>query len=334
MSDARQPSFSGLQAFGSWYERAGVRSSPRRFLAGQDDIHKAFFPEELIPHLSHPLIKAEDHQLRRYLTAQHLYQWLQFTTHFEISVVNRATQRIADGTSGVHLPAEARLTAYRIIVDECYHSLYSADVTEQLRARSGIDVLPYDFAPFLQRLDDVGSQAHEHRTLLQLLQVVVFETLITSLLRDIPGDEGVMTVVRDIVRDHAADEGRHHDFFASFFTHLWGQLDPATRQRMATYLPSLIVRSLQPAMPPIHAALRQAGIDEPAARRIAAESYDRDSTLAVIRTTSAKTIRLFTEHGILDMPGVSEQFADAGLLTDRVVPDQDTDAENGTWDTR
>jgi hypothetical protein len=315
MNDIRPPGIVGGKAFEAWYERSGVRSGPRRFAAIENDSHKFFFPEALIPHLSHPLVDPDDHQLRRYLGAQHLYQWLQFTMHFEVSVVNRATQRIAEGRSGLDLPWEARLTAFRILVDECYHSLYSLDVVEQLQQSSGISALPYNFAAFLRKLDAVGEDKPEHRHLVQLLQVIVFETLITSILSDIPDDDSVITVVRDIVRDHAADERRHHAFFASFFSYLWGQLDAATRHQMALYLPSIIVRSLQPATRPAHLALRASGFAEPTVRDIVADSYNRDTVLASIRIASAKTVRLFRAHDVLDLPGVRAQFAEAGLLS-------------------
>jgi len=234
--------------------------------------------------------------------------------HFEISVVNRATERIANGKTDLEISGETRLTAYKIMVDECYHSLYSADVLEQLQKSSGIDALPYDFAPFLHGLDAIAEEAPQHRELVQLLQVVVFETLITSILYEIPGDESVITVVRDIVRDHAVDEGRHHAFFASFFTFLWGQLDAGTRHRMGLYLPQIIVRSLEPATGSAHRALRAVGFTKAAAREIISDSYQRETVLGSIRKASAKTVRLFQDHGVLALPGVSEQFADAGLL--------------------
>ncbi len=304
----------GVKAFEAWYEQAGVRAGPRRLAIPGEELRKSFFPEMLVPHLSHPLVTAEEHRLRRYLTAQHLYQWLHFTMNFEIAVVNRATYRIANGHTGLELPAATRLTAFKIVVDECYHSLYSLDVAEQLQQSSGIRALPYDFEPFMRELDAVGDDAPQHRELVQLLQVVVFETLITSILRDIPGDENVITVVRDIVRDHAADEGRHHAFFASFFTSLWGQLDIATRHQMALYLPSIIVRSLKPATGPAYQALRAAAFPDASAREIISDSYCREDVLAGIRKASAKTIRLFEEHGVLELPGVRERFAETGLL--------------------
>lgn len=308
------PEIRGIKAFTSWYDKAGVRSDPRRFAVAEEEIHKRFFPERLIPHLGHHLVASQDQRLRNYLAAQHLYQWLSQTMNFEISVVNRATERIANGKTDLDISGETRLTAYKIMVDECYHSLYSADVLEQLQRSSGIDALPYDFAPFLNGLDAIAEDVAEHRELIQLLQVIVFETLITSILYEIPGDESVITVVRDIVRDHAVDEGRHHAFFASFFTFLWGQLEAGTRHRIALHLPQIIVRSLEPATESAHQALRVAGFTETTAREIIFDSYQREAVLADIRKSSAKTVRLFQDHGVLAMPGVRERFADAGLM--------------------
>jgi hypothetical protein len=304
-----------VSAFRNWYERAGVRADPRRLLDIEDDIHKAFFPEHLVPHLAHPHVDPDDHLLRRYLIAQHCYQWLRFTMHFEVAVVCRATQLIADGSTGLSLTDSSRMDAYRIVVDEGYHSLYSLDVQSQLENRSGIKALEYDFGPFIRGLDGVGADMPDHRLLVQLLQVVVFETLVTSILSDIPKDEGVVELVRETVRDHAIDEGRHHAFFSAFFKHLWGQLDTRTRKLVAEYLPDLIIRSLQPATRPAHAALLASGFDAGKAREIVAESFAPQPVLAGIRHSAAKTIRLFEEVGVLDLPGARERFYDKGLLT-------------------
>jgi hypothetical protein len=303
-----------VKAFDNWYDRAAVRAAPRRLVEVDDDIHKAFFPEHLVLHLSHPLVDPDDHRLRRYLIAQHLYQWLQFTTHFEMAVVGRATQRIADGGSGLDLSPTLRANAFQILIDEAYHSLFSLDVQHQLETRSGISALTHDFGPFIANLDAIGEDMPEHGILVQLLQVVVFETLITSILSDIPADESLVGVVRSTVRDHAVDEGRHHVFFAAFFKHLWGQLDARTRTLVAGCLPRLIVRSLQPATAPAEAALRVAGFAEGQARQVIAESYSAETVIEGIRRSSAKTIRLLEEVGVLEIPGAREEFVAQRLL--------------------
>ncbi|HEY5835769.1 diiron oxygenase [Streptomyces sp.] len=304
-----------LKVLDSWHEKSGVRAGERRVLEEDTDILKDFFPEHLVPHLTHPLVRDSAPDVRRFLGAQHLHQWLRFTSHFEVAVVNRATQRIAEGGIGFDVPDRARIDAFKIYVDEGYHSLYSLDVSVQIEERSAIRALPYDFTPFISQLDDVGSGFPQHRKLVQLLQVVVFETLITSILADVPRAENVITLVRDTVRDHVIDEGRHHAFFSKFFEYVWGQLAPAERRLMATFLPSLIVRSLQPATGPAHQALRVAGFDRDARHAIVEDAYRRESVLESIRFASAKTVALFEQHGVLELPGVRDQFTAEGLLS-------------------
>ncbi|MFJ4949534.1 diiron oxygenase [Streptomyces sp. NPDC088760] len=302
-----------LKVFESWYDKAGVRATPRRLTPQDRDVLKQFFPKHLIPHLNHPLVEAQEAPLRRYVAAQHLYQWLNFTAEFEVSVVLRATQRIADNKSGLELSRRLRMDAFKICVDENYHALYSMDAVDQLEHRSGIKSLDYEFQPFLARLDGVADAHPSHRQLVQLLQVVVFETLITALLNDVPKDTGVITLVRDIVKDHAIDEGRHHAYFAEFFKHLWGQLTTRERRLVARLLPEIIVESLQPATRSARAALRHAGLSDDAVNTVINESYDRVSVLNGIIHASARTVALFEECGVLDIPEGRDAFARAGF---------------------
>lgn len=302
-----------MRAFTSWYEQAGVRSGPRRRHGGDGD--KKFFSDHLVPHLRHPLVRTAPDELRRYLSAQHLYQWLNFTAEFEIAVVVRATQRIADGRSGVPVTRDLRRDAMRICVDEQYHALCSVDVVDQIEESSGIPSLPYEFAPFLSSLDGIGDSYPEHRALVQLLQVVVFETLITSLIEDVPKDADVMTVVRDTVRDHAEDERRHHAYFAVFFKQLWAQLDTTERRMVSRLLPDVIIRSLRPATRSARTALGVVGFSGAQADQIIAESFDRTSVMTGIVGASAKTVALLERCGVLDLPGAREGFRHAGFTT-------------------
>ncbi|MEV0224556.1 diiron oxygenase [Streptomyces sp. NPDC050704] len=308
---------SDLKAFDTWYEKSGVRVTLRRMLSEDDeDILKDFFPRHLVPHLNHPLVREQEEPLQRYLSAQHLYQWLNFTSHFEVAVVCRATQQIAEDNCGLEISNRARMDAFKILIDEGYHSLYSLDVADQIEKRSGIKALAYDFQHFLGNLDAIGDDYPQHKRLVQLLQVVVFETLITSILADIPADKNVISVIRETVRDHAIDEGRHHAYFSAFFTQLWGQLDRTERQLVAKLLPDVIVRSLQPATKPAEAALNQAGLKPEIRRSVIAESYSRDAVLGSIRFASAKTVALFEQTGVLEMPGARDGFFSAGLLVE------------------
>jgi hypothetical protein len=130
---------------------------------------------------------------------------------------------------------------------------------------------------------------------------------------DVPKDATVIPEVRQIVRDHAIDEGTHHSFFAAFFTRLWGELSPAERTMVTGWLPDLIIQSLQPATTPTANALRAAGLPEPKVRTVIAESFTREAVLAGIRRASAKTVKVFQAAGILDTPLGYDGFARACL---------------------
>ncbi|HEY1820886.1 MAG TPA: diiron oxygenase [Trebonia sp.] len=300
-------------AFRNWYERAGVRQTPRRWLAADDDLSGyAFFPRHLIPHMNHPAVTA-DPNLARYLEAQYLFQWLNFTAHFEVRVVNRATHMIATGGSGVSCPPDMQQAAFQIYVDEGYHSLYSLDMVRQLEERTQIIAVPYDFDEYLRNLDAVGAEYTGYEKLVRLLQVVTFETLVTGILLDIPNDPTVIPAVRQIVKDHAIDEGRHHRYFAAFFLRLWGGFTAAERQMVAGWLPDLILQSLQPATTPTANALRAVGMSDDSVTEIVAESFTDTSVISGIRRASVNTVRLFQSAGILDTHEGHDAFARVGL---------------------
>jgi hypothetical protein len=262
--------------------------------------------------MTHPVVEA-DPKLARYLEAQYLFQWLNFTAHFEVSVVNRATHLIATGRAGVECPPDMRQAAFQIYIDEGYHSLYSLDMVRQLEERTLLDAVPYDFDEYLTGLDAVGKDYPGYEKLVKLLQVVTFETLVTGILLDVPTDPTVIPEVRRLVQDHAIDEGTHHAYFAAFFKRLWGGFSRAERQMVAGWLPDLILKSLQPATTPTANALRAVGMDEDRVREIIAGSFTRDTVLSGIRRASVNTVRLFAAVGILDTPEGHEMFARAGL---------------------
>jgi len=303
-----------ITSLNTWYEKASVRHFDRLMVDKDEEIAtKKFFPAHIIPHLQHPLVAARPLAQHRYLAAQYLYQWLHFTARFEVEVVLRTTHRIADGVSGLELPRSVRRDAMKICVDEQYHALYSVDVADQIEDRSGIPALPYDFAPFVRHLDGVGASDPQYTKLVQLLQVVVFETLITSLLDDVPRDPELISVVRETVRDHATDESYHHAYFASLFMELWTQLSPVDRRVVAHLLPQVIVRSLQPATRSARLALEQVGFSTAQIEDILADSYGPQPVMDGIRHAARRTIGLFRRAGVFEVPGAQDAFHQAGF---------------------
>lgn len=298
-----------------WHEKAGVRRDPRRVLRDELEDGSTLFPLRLIPYLDHPHVIGLGDAARTQLVARHTFQYFAFTAHFETRVVNRATERLANDRMGVSVAPQTRFDAYKIYCDEAYHSLYSYDVIRQLEAASGIDALSYDFQPFLDQLDRIAAEAMgDRRPLSQMLQVVVFETLVTAILNDVPRDRDVVGLVRETVADHARDEGRHHAFFAGYFKELWSGLSPADRAATAAALPRLITQSLRPDLDPIRSHLRAAGLPADEVEEVIADVYRPESVRDQARQQARASVRLFQEVGVVDLSEGRDAFTAEGLI--------------------
>jgi hypothetical protein len=305
------------RALRRWYDRAGVRVDPRRILRDEHREGLHHWPPELTPFIDHPLVVERGAAARDELLVRQLYQYLQFTASYELRVINRATEIIANGRSGLQLPSAVRLDAYKIYVDEGYHALYSADVIHQVEAASGIEFRPFDFEAFLGYLRDAQDAAPVTlRRVVAMLVVVVFETLITATLTQIPRQGNVISLVREIVTDHAEDEGRHHVFFSEFFSYLWGQLDARQRSAVGVLIPEFVARPLEPPRPALRDALAGVGLDRDQVEQVLEESYPRERTADAIRHTAKATLKLFGRHGLYDDPRTREAFVARGLLTE------------------
>lgn len=302
-------------ALRQWYDRAGVRSGIRRVFRDESDQGKVFFPNDLVPYLEHEAVRALPSERRRELTVRHLYQFLMSTTHLETRVVNAGAERIANGRSGVDLPFAARMDAFKIYCDEGYHALYSLDMVDQIAAVTGIAVPDWDYGTFVARLDATALRLlPDEPVIARLLQVVVFETLITAVLNELPGDPTVVTTVRELMRDHAKDEGRHHRFFAGFFHRLWAGLDASLRPRVAAAIPALIHDCLTWDLEPARRSLSLAGLDRDASHAVIADCYGGHAGDQWVREVSVATVRTCESAGVFEAPGAREAFAAAGLV--------------------
>jgi hypothetical protein len=298
-----------------WFDKAGVRVDPRRLLRDEVDSGKQLFTRGLIPYLAHPHVQALEPRVADAIIARHTYNYFAFTAHFETRVVNRATELIANGRLDTPTAPDLRFDAYKIYCDEAYHALYSFDVIRQLEMSTGIAALTYHFDPVLAALDAAAAQSLPHSgTLPQLLQVVVFETLVTTLLAELPNDPDLVGLVRCTVRDHARDEGRHHAYFSQFFRELWTGLDEPTRRQAAVALPRLIALSLRPTLQAVAGTLQAAGLSRGQASEVLADVYPDDEIRRTARQQSVQSVRLFRAAGVLDLPEAQAAFHEEGLI--------------------
>jgi hypothetical protein len=279
----------------------------------EDEPH--FFSPDLVPVARHPLVRGLPPERFRALLVQHLYRYLDFTARLEHVVVNRTVLGIAHDTLGVRLPEPMRLDAYKIYCDEAYHALFSADLIVQVRDATGIrPALPAE-PFFLRRLAAVRADADERtRPLVDLMFVIISETLISATLAEVPDDPEVAGAVREVLRDHLADEGRHHRYFALFLRQLWGQLDAGDRRAAALLVPTLVDCFLRPDAAAVHGDLVAAGLGRDDSDQVVAEVFPADLVRDYTWSTTRQMVRYFAQLGALDDPEVEAVFAAGGLV--------------------
>ncbi|HEY0602413.1 MAG TPA: diiron oxygenase [Herpetosiphonaceae bacterium] len=298
-----------------WDTRAAVRAKPRRILQDEESQGKLYFPTELVPLAQHPTITNLGPSVARQMVVQHLYTYLDFTTLLEHDVVNVVAHEIAHEKIGFALPREMVFDAYKLYCDEAYHALFSVDLKLQVAAATGVDPLPGHMPSFLQRLRIL--QESVPRDLQQLAEVfftIVSETLISATLAQIPRDPRVVSAVREVVADHAEDEGRHHAYFSSLLQILWPQLTPQQQQIIGPLLPEFILGFLEPDYAAATRALTNLDLSSRSVEQILQEVYQPDQVLTNARAAAAATLRLFDRNGVLDEPHTAEAFFKSGLI--------------------
>jgi P-aminobenzoate N-oxygenase AurF len=298
---------------GTWHDRAAVRANPRRRISA-DAGNLLFFSPDLVPVAAHPLVRALPEHVFRQILIQHLYRYLDFTAKLESIVVNRAVLSMALGTVGVRLPPEMRLDAYKIYCDEAYHTLMCADLAWQARVVTGVDPrLPRE-PFFLRRLAEIqeGIPA-EFRALVELLFVIVSETLISATLAEVPDSADVVGAVRETVSDHAGDEGRHHAYFAIFLKLLWAQLTPAERDHAGAWVPRLADAFLRPDVAAVRDELADHKMRPGDIEIVLAEVFPAD-VMATHRSHIARhTLRYFAELDAFGTAQSQQELADHGF---------------------
>ncbi|HET6356855.1 diiron oxygenase [Streptomyces sp.] len=289
-------------AFQSWYDRASVRQAPRRTIL-EDDTALQFFSPDLVPVAQHPLVKGLPERVFNAILVQHLYRYLDFTAKLEYLVVNRTLVGIAHGSTGVRVPEEMRFDALKMYCDEAYHALSAVDLRRQVEHHSGVRAQLPDEPFFLRRLQQILAELPaEERALAELLFVVISETLISASLAEIPDSDDLVPAVRNSIRDHALDEGRHHAYFAVFLRHLWAQLLPRERQFAGRLVPKLMDAFLLPDLESLRTELTGYGLSADQVEQIIAEVYTPEVLSRHSRATSRMTRRYFEQLGAFDDP--------------------------------
>jgi len=300
--------------FQDWNERARVRVAPRRVLVDEESAGKQYFSQALVPISRHPMVAQFGPAAVRVTLIQHLDSYLDFTAKFEIEVVNSVARAIAHGKTGFVLPEEMRFDAYKIYCDEGYHSLFSADLRDQVALVTGVTSAGYDFDSFMARLDLIVDEvSSELRPLTSLFIVILFETLVSAILNKIPRDESVVTAVREAVQDHADDEARHHQYFARLMDWVWPRLDRKQQSMIGPLLPRFIIKCLEPDYAAIESRLVRLRLNREQARQVMEECYPAAEVMSGIRATARATLNVLARNGVFEDAKSREAFEKFGL---------------------
>jgi hypothetical protein len=276
---------------------------------------KVYFSPDLVPIVRHPLVVRLGPSVRREILIQHLYNYFDFTSCFEVEVVNWGVKRIFLKKTGFELPEEMLFDAYKIYCDEAYHSLFCADLKIQIQAVTGVAPNQLDFESFLSKLDKVQSAVPEDlKPTTRLCIVILFETLISLILHQIPRDERVISAVRQSVSDHADDEARHHSYFSTFLDIIWPQITKQQQSIIGPLLPHFIIKSLEPHYETIKQRLVKFDLTRDEIDQIVEESYPYSEVIAGLKKTARVTLSILERNGIYEDPRTLEAFQKSGLL--------------------
>lgn len=298
--------------FRNWDRVASVRNHPIRALGSGGEL---FFSPELVPSLAHPILRQADPLVREAVLVHRLYEYLKFTIDLEQSAVIPITGHISRDRAGLDLPEHMRADAFKIVTDEAWHAQFTYDLMRQVQTRTRIaPALPDTpvFTGLLARIHDEFPS--EIRGVDELLFAIVSETLISSILDDLPRDERLPEGIRETVADHADDEAKHHAYFSTLLRYLWPALSRREQELAGPYLPRLIFAFLEPDYPSVALGLAAAGLTGEEVEQVMAEVYTHANVVEDVRAGAAPTLQYFTEAGALTHNATYEAFQEAGLI--------------------
>ncbi|WP_147267917.1 diiron oxygenase [Spongiactinospora rosea] len=300
-------------AFGNWEQRASVRTGPRRTIDSNEKV--IYFPPELVPISSHPLVTAREDGTEIRLLTRRLYQYLHFTSELEALAVMPVAQLISRGVAGIDLPGNMREDAFKIVTDEAWHAQFSYDLLRQVESQSGLAAGEIGDPSFLTRLKKIGGRMDPSlRGLQDLLFCVVSETLISAILTNLPQDDRLPDGVRELVQDHALDEGKHHAYFRDFLKYFWHALSTSERRAIGPFVPELVYAFLEPDYAMFEQGLLAEGFTPEEARQIVTESYPRATVRADVAQAGRPVTRYLTELGAMDDSRTHAAFTEHKLL--------------------
>lgn len=294
----------------AWDDESWIRSKPARRASCEGF---AFSPE-LVPLAQHPRF-AQNALLCDRLLAFRLLTHLQFTTVLELAHVNVVCSRLARDRYALDLTREQKIDALRIYCDEGGHALFVELLSDAIERRHGIERSVLPKPRFHQVLEELFVEQGRRISpdLLHLFFVSVSETLVTKILRDIPRDPRVAPLVREVIGDHARDEGTHSVYFHWLFPKAWERLPKPQQEALGQVLPRFLEAFLAPDISGETRVLQALGLSEHECLQVLSETYEPAGVRQAVRSAAQPTLRLFESAGVFALPSVADAFFNRGL---------------------
>jgi len=301
-----------------WHRAATVRTAPqRRWQPDSQGTGRLFFSTSQVLAAGHRLLRERlDRGHWEELHIQHFYRFMAFTIRLEQYVVNPAVLAIAHREVPVEIREEDAHGAHRIYVDEGYHALEAAELIDDVWRGTGVVPGTGQGAGIDRRLEELLADLPDARAraLARQLFVVISETMISATLSTVPHDEEVVDTVRAAIADHAVDEGRHHQFFASYLPKLWEGLGTADRDVLAPLLPRFMAEFTAPDLNGLRRELAGYGLTAREAYAVCDELHSPERLRTEMAATGAATLRYLERCGALSHGRVSDELGTAGLV--------------------
>jgi hypothetical protein len=299
----------------NWLEKATVRTRGLPLLDTNDFQGKFFYSETEAPYVAHELIRRRDPRVKERLLTRHILAHMNFTEQLEIRAVNPVVANIGYGSLDIKIPTDLRSRARETYTDEAWHAQIAGSLACQIRFATGLEELPNESPIFLERLARIQEKTDPAmRELTKLFFVIVSETMISGTLSRVPKDPLVVTAVRDMLRDHMVDEGRHQKDFSEIAKTVWPQMSTTQKAAIGPLLPLFIRAFIDPDVRHLQRILGTEGFTEDEQLAIIHDTFTPGRISTVARESSQYTVRLFARMGVFDDSAIVDAFAENGLF--------------------
>ena len=294
--------------FGGWREKAALFVDAS-VVPTATPIRDGYFSPSLVPVLAHPLVSEMPDERQSTLLRLYLLRYLSFTIRLETLVVNDVLARIINGEGRELLTRESLLDAYKIYVDEAYHAMMCTHAIARVQPEASKNLPLYTEFPFIARHRELSRADCDQTTIVRHVFVIVSELLITQTLASVKNTQGgINHSIKDVIRMHAADEGRHHSYFAQYLTQMWKSSSHDMRAQIAGLIPDAISAFLTPDLANMRAELEFLGLDRDAAQQVLDETY-RPGMIREQKKHSARAILQYMTYLEIDqLPDVRDKL--------------------------